>query len=320
MKTTIEAMKQALYELTVLNHGAAVCAALEAAIAREEAQSVEPVAEALVTFNGMTPMYAPLSQLPVGKTLLFTRPAPAKTPLDSEREALVTKLREASNVIDGEVADHITETVMEAADMLEADAQQAGVYKEHAKLRLDQVGMMLRLEIEDLKAQQVEVPQDQTRDWLADYDHENGMYMNICHNCKCEFTGHKRRVTCKVCSDEWYARTYPSAPQHQKSGWKLVPIEPTAEMRVSLRLFGSLTSEQTKQVYRAMLAAAPSSDGTIINEGNTAPRVPMTDEQIYKAYTAATGQKLLKMGPDRYRVREVVRIAEAHHGIVEVNK
>lgn len=37
------------------------------------------------------------------------------------------------------------------------------------------------------------------RSFKEDYPHENGEYVNICHNCKNQFVGHKRRVTCKMC-------------------------------------------------------------------------------------------------------------------------
>lgn len=37
------------------------------------------------------------------------------------------------------------------------------------------------------------------RSFKEDYPHENGEYVNICHVCKNQFVGHKRRVTCKMC-------------------------------------------------------------------------------------------------------------------------
>lgn len=39
------------------------------------------------------------------------------------------------------------------------------------------------------------------RSWPEDYEHENGNYFNKCHHCLRQFMGHKRRVTCKVCSE-----------------------------------------------------------------------------------------------------------------------
>lgn len=44
-----------------------------------------------------------------------------------------------------------------------------------------------------------------TRDWAEDAGHENGNYSNLCSDCGQHFTGHKRRVTCKLCAlpDPW---------------------------------------------------------------------------------------------------------------------
>ena len=38
------------------------------------------------------------------------------------------------------------------------------------------------------------------RAWVEDYKHENGNYFNTCAYCGRQFTGHKRRVVCKVCA------------------------------------------------------------------------------------------------------------------------
>jgi hypothetical protein len=38
------------------------------------------------------------------------------------------------------------------------------------------------------------------RNWPEDFEHENGNYSCACHSCLREFTGHKRRVTCKSCA------------------------------------------------------------------------------------------------------------------------
>ena len=40
------------------------------------------------------------------------------------------------------------------------------------------------------------------RDWQEDFKHENGNYQNQCCQCKKWFMGHKRRVVCKVCTNE----------------------------------------------------------------------------------------------------------------------
>lgn len=38
------------------------------------------------------------------------------------------------------------------------------------------------------------------RDWEEDFQHENGNYTCNCGKCENTFTGHKRRVVCKLCS------------------------------------------------------------------------------------------------------------------------
>jgi hypothetical protein len=38
------------------------------------------------------------------------------------------------------------------------------------------------------------------RNWIEDYDHENGNYYCQCMFCKNMFKGHKRRVVCKECA------------------------------------------------------------------------------------------------------------------------
>lgn len=37
------------------------------------------------------------------------------------------------------------------------------------------------------------------QDWPDDFPHENGIYMCTCAECGGEFTGHKRRLQCKLC-------------------------------------------------------------------------------------------------------------------------
>lgn len=38
------------------------------------------------------------------------------------------------------------------------------------------------------------------QDWFEDAEHENGKYWNTCQQCGRNFVGHKRRVTCKLCT------------------------------------------------------------------------------------------------------------------------
>jgi hypothetical protein len=47
-----------------------------------------------------------------------------------------------------------------------------------------------------------DVVEGEERNWVQDFKHENGNYWNECMFCKKSFVGHKRRVVCKVCSDE----------------------------------------------------------------------------------------------------------------------
>ena len=37
--------------------------------------------------------------------------------------------------------------------------------------------------------------------WVEDYPHNNGQYMNRCMTCRRIFYGHKRRVVCKTCAE-----------------------------------------------------------------------------------------------------------------------
>lgn len=50
------------------------------------------------------------------------------------------------------------------------------------------------------------------RSWPEDSSHENGNYSNSCCHCLRMFTGHKRRVVCKVCATEPSAQA-PTAVQ-----------------------------------------------------------------------------------------------------------
>ena len=49
-------------------------------------------------------------------------------------------------------------------------------------------------------------------------------------------------------------------------------------------------------------------------------RVPLSEDQVFKAYTTATGKKLLKQGPARPALLQIFRIAEAAHGITAAQK
>jgi len=159
----IEAMKLVFVGLAFMAGAERLRAILAEAISREEAQSVEPVAEALVTFAGMNPMYSPLSQLPVGKTLLFTHPAPAKQPLSAERAALISEIQSLANL-----PKQLLPIVKRAVDMLAADAQDIDWQDMYQKQKREKEAMAAKYEKDTgplakagpvCQAQQVAVPQ-----------------------------------------------------------------------------------------------------------------------------------------------------------------
>ena len=41
---------------------------------------------------------------------------------------------------------------------------------------------------------------DNKKNWVEDFEHENGMYENICLECKGHFIGDKHRKLCKECA------------------------------------------------------------------------------------------------------------------------
>jgi hypothetical protein len=49
-----------------------------------------------------------------------------------------------------------------------------------------------------MKNKQIPDP-DYKGNWIEDYVHKNGNYINECSNCGNFFLGHKRRVRCKLC-------------------------------------------------------------------------------------------------------------------------
>jgi hypothetical protein len=44
------------------------------------------------------------------------------------------------------------------------------------------------------------VPHDDSRNWVEDYPHDNGQYMNLCRTCERLFMGYKRRCQCRDCA------------------------------------------------------------------------------------------------------------------------
>lgn len=41
------------------------------------------------------------------------------------------------------------------------------------------------------------------KNWEEDFEHENGNYLNNCCECNQQFLGHKRRVICKECFNDF---------------------------------------------------------------------------------------------------------------------
>lgn len=61
----------------------------------------------------------------------------------------------------------------------------------------------------------------QDRNWIEDYEHENGNYVNKCFQCGGWFNGHKRRIQCKLCA---------SRPSLTKEEWqRITEIKPPTE-------------------------------------------------------------------------------------------
>lgn len=57
---------------------------------------------------------------------------------------------------------------------------------------------------------------DPERDFPEDFPHENGNYFNRCIHCSQTFRGHKRRVSCKICSDAAKARWEAMTPEEKR--------------------------------------------------------------------------------------------------------
>lgn len=67
------------------------------------------------------------------------------------------------------------------------------------------------------------------RDWVDDFAHENGNYMCRCCHCHETFTGHKRRVSCKVCAERAQAKADNRAAWLREAGappnWNILTTE-----------------------------------------------------------------------------------------------
>ena len=61
------------------------------------------------------------------------------------------------------------------------------------------------------------LPIGSDRDWVEDWEHENGTYGNKCCRCGKTFVGYKRRVVCKKCHDEEEAAYNAMTPEQRKA-------------------------------------------------------------------------------------------------------
>jgi len=161
MKSTIEAMKQAIVRLESAVDAyldKAIIDSLTAAIKQAEAQSVEPVAR--ITQAGNLVWENTENAKLYGWTPLFTRPASATSPLPAERAALIEKL---AIVVDrmkhGDAGIDSIRLVSDAMGMLAADAQEIEGWRADQRENLSNQ-VELQKQIIDLKAQQVAVPQE----------------------------------------------------------------------------------------------------------------------------------------------------------------
>ena len=103
-------------------------------------------------------------------------------------------------------------------------------------------------------------PVSRPQDWPEDFSHENGNYENRCARCRRSFTGHKRRVVCRICEV-----SPPPAPAEPTETMKEVLSEITFNYMREDRRFvfpdtpeGRLLGDLHKAV-KAMQSAAPGS-------------------------------------------------------------
>lgn len=58
---------------------------------------------------------------------------------------------------------------------------------------------LLRSGVDRRAAKPDDTKQEGSQDWKEDFQHENGNYYHVCDKCGKQFSGHKRRVFCKLC-------------------------------------------------------------------------------------------------------------------------
>lgn len=100
-------------------------------------------------------------------------------------------------------------------------------------------------------------PPREARNFPEDASHENGNYSNTCYLCGREFTGHKRRITCKACET---ARTAsPSQPAAGEKPFGYVAEKWDKDNEV-LCVVAKRTEYYSVPVYRR---ASPADDGEV---------------------------------------------------------
>lgn len=85
------------------------------------------------------------------------------------------------------------------------------------------------------------------RNWREDASHENGNYECFCTDCEQPFIGHKRRVTCKACSEIRFASVAQTVPDRFRA-------EEVACILMDMR---SPLSVEATQIIRTLAAQAP---------------------------------------------------------------
>jgi uncharacterized small protein (DUF1192 family) len=109
------------------------------------------------------------------------------------------------------------ERAQEEIERLQADVQHWRTSAKCLKGEMEDNAAYFRGEIERLQtkiqddqvASNTEAPviknpfsDDPRGDWVQDFDHENGQYTCRCLDCDNRFMGHKRRIICRMCSNE----------------------------------------------------------------------------------------------------------------------
>lgn len=123
-------------------------------------------------------------------------PAPA---VPDDVAGVIADCRHAVDALEGVGAFLTCQGILrQAADALEAQAAELARLRGNLELeRAFTDGAHRRARAADAHTAAQPAPE---RNWTEDYTHENGNYVCVCWDCKQEFIGHKRRVTCKDCA------------------------------------------------------------------------------------------------------------------------